>query len=105
MIQACQFPVSRIEGGKIGALVKVTVMTGKREIVRDILSAMLARSDVFNVERQQLLALMHLTILAAIFRASPNQLTQAIVHQAALALASTLRALAWRIPITVLACT
>ena len=44
-------------------------------------------------------------ILAATCRALPGQLAQHGVHQAGFVCASTRRALAWRIPINVLACT
>ena len=62
-----------------------------------------ARDDVFNVERQGFLALPQSTILAIVFRALPDQLAQLRVDQAALE--RMRRALACKIPMSVLAWT
>lgn len=94
MEQARHFPVSRIEAGKVHPLVQVAVMTRDRQIIGKVLAAVTPGNDVLDVKRKRLLVLTDLAILAAVFRPSPDQLTQAIVHQAAFAFAMALRALA-----------
>lgn len=105
MIQAGDFFASRIDSGEVDPFAQIAVVTGEREIVRGVFSAMPPGNDMFDVKGERFLVLMYLAILATVFRASPDQLTQPVVHQAALALASALRALAWRMPMSVLACT
>jgi len=76
MKQARQCPGLRIKPGKIRAFVQIAVVTGEREVFRRVFSSMLARSDVFDVERQQLLFLPQPAILTTIPRALPDLLAQ-----------------------------
>ena len=69
---------------EICSLVQITMMTSQREIFRRIFSSVLARSDMFDVKWQRLLFLPQHAILATIVRASPNQLSEPGIHQAAL---------------------
>ena len=85
MKQARQCPGLRIKPGKIRAFVQIAVVTGEREVFRRVFSSMLARSDVFDVERQQLLFLPQPAILTTIPRALPDLLAQSGVHQPAFA--------------------
>ena len=94
-----------IEAGKVHAFVQIAVVASEREIIRRIFSSMLTGNDVLDMKGQRLLVLPQLAIFAGVFCASPDELTQPVVHQAAFARASALRALAWRIPMTVLPCT
>ena len=80
-------------------------MTRERQVFRRVLASVLARRDVFDVKWQRLLFLPQPAILATTRRALPDRLAQLGVHQAGFACVSTRRALAWRIPINVLACT
>ena len=105
MKQARQLSGLRINPGKIGAFVEIAVVTRECQVFRRVLASVLARRDVFDVKRQRLLFLPQPAILAATCRALPGQLAQHGVHQAGFVCASTRRALAWRIPINVLACT
>ena len=60
------------------------MVAGERQIFRRILAAVLARRDVFDVKSQRLLLLPQPAVFTAIFRALPDGLTQAGVHQFAL---------------------
>ena len=81
-----------IKAGKVRAFVQIAVMTGEREIIRRIFAAVLSRNDVFDVKSERFEILMQPAILATIFRAVPDGLSQPGVHQ--LALDKTRRALA-----------
>lgn len=84
MKQARQFSSFWIKTGKICAFGQIAMVTGEREIFHCILSAMLARRDVFDMERQRFLLLQQPAIFTTIFRALPDQLSQPRVHQFAL---------------------
>ena len=101
--QARQFFVFWIQPGEVRAFVQIAVMTGEREIFRRIFSAVLSRRDVFDVKKKRLKFLPQPAILATIFRTLPDELAQLRVHQAVLE--RMRRALAWRIPMSVLAWT
>ena len=60
------------------------MVAGERQIFRDILSAVLARRDVFEVKRQRLLFLPQPAVFTAIFRALPDELAQTGIYQFAL---------------------
>ena len=85
MKQARQCLGLRIKSGKIRAFVQIAVVTGEREVFRRVFSSVLARSDVFDVERQRLLFLPQPAILTTILRALPDLLAQSGVHQPAFA--------------------
>lgn len=68
MKQARQFSRLRVEAGKIRTFVKIAVMAGEREILRRILSIVLARG-MFDVKRKRLLLLPQSAILTATCRA------------------------------------
>ena len=105
MEQACQLSGLRIQPGEIRAFVEITMVARERQVFRRVLASVLARRDVFDVKRQRLLFLPQPAILAATRCALPDRLAQPGIHQPVFACASTRRALAWRIPINVLACT
>ena len=91
----------RVKAGKVWAFVEIAVVTGEREVFRRVFAAVLTRNDVFDVKPQRLEILMQSAILAAIFRALPDGLSQPGVHQ--FALARRRRALACKMPMSVLA--
>ena len=103
MKQSRQLSGFGVQPRQICAFVQIAVMAGQRKIFRRVFSSMPARDDVFNVERQGFLALPQSTILAIVFRALPDQLAQLRVDQAALE--RMRRALACKIPMSVLAWT
>src|ERR1039457_6313943 len=84
MKQARQLFGLWVQAGKVCALVQIAVMTGEREIIRRIFAAVLPRNDVFDVKAQQLEILTQSAILATIFRALPDELSQLGGHQLAL---------------------
>ena len=99
--QARQFFRLGIKARKICSLVQIAMMAGQREIFRRIFSAMLSGNNVLDVKPQRLKILMQPAILTTILCALPDGLTQAGIHQPALA--KMRRALACRIPMSVLA--
>jgi hypothetical protein len=94
MKQAVHLSCLRIKPGEICAFVEIAVMTRERQILFYVFAFVLARRDVFDVERQRLLLLPQPAILTATRCALFDQLAQPRVHQAALACASIRRALA-----------
>jgi len=80
MKQARQFSCLRVKPGKICAFVQVAVMTGQREIVRRIFSTVLSRNDMLDVKWLWLGILRQPAILATIFRALLDELSQPCVH-------------------------
>ena len=60
------------------------MMTGQREIFPRIFAAMLPRNDMLDVKQQRFGILRQAAILAIIFRALPDELSQPCVHQFAL---------------------
>ena len=102
MKQAREFAGLRVYARKVCAFMEIAVMTGERQILQRVFAFVLARHDVFDVKLQWLLRLGETAILTAILGTFADELAKPCIHQC-LACASTRRALAWRIPMRVLA--
>lgn len=102
MKQAGEFARLRIDARKVRAFVEIAMMTGERQILRRVIPFVLPRHDMFDVKPQWFLRLGQAAILAAILGTFADELAKPCIHQC-LACARIRRALAWRIPMSVLA--
>lgn len=103
MKQSRERPTFRVQAAEICPFPQVAVMTGERKIVGNIGAAMLPGEDVLDVKSQRFTLLREGAILAVIVRAATDELAEGGVHQPACAWVSVRRALACKMPISVLA--
>jgi hypothetical protein len=86
-----------VHAGKIWSLVKVAVMTGKREVRELVTTSMLLCDDVLDMEAEERVGCLgEAAVLTLVVRASPNCFAGAGIHQSGEDCARILRALAWR---------